>query len=62
MKKTAIIIQKRIQVEKNINLKERIKEHENDGEKSRKIKKITSLSKHMKTADHSSAWDDIRII
>ena len=43
-------------------MKERIKEQKNDGEKSRKDKKITSLSQHMKIAGHSSVWDDVRII
>ena len=39
-----------------------MKEHKNDGEKSRKGKKITGLSEHMKTTDHSPVWDDVRII
>ena len=43
-------------------LKERMKEHKDDGEKSRKDKKITGLSQHMKTTGHSPAWDDVRII
>ena len=43
-------------------LKERMKEHKNDGEKSRKDKKITGYSQHMKTTGHSTAWDDVRII
>ena len=36
-------------------LKERIKEHKDDGEKSRKDKKITGFSQHIKTTDHSLA-------
>ena len=43
-------------------LKERMKEHKDDGEKSRKDKKITGLSQHMKTTGYSPAWDDVRII
>ena len=43
-------------------LKERMKEHKDDGEKSREDKKITALSQHMKTTSHSPAWDDTRII
>ena len=43
-------------------LKERMKEHKDDGEKSRKDKKITALSQHMKTTSHSPAWDDTIII
>ena len=43
-------------------MKERIKEQKNDGEKSRKDKKITSLPQHIKTVGHSSVWDDVRII
>ena len=43
-------------------MKERIKEQKDDGEKSRKDKKITSLSQHMKTAGYFSLWDDVRII
>ena len=42
--------------------KERIKEHKDDGEKVRKNKKLTGLSRHMKTNGHSPAWDDVRII
>ena len=38
-------------------LKERMKEHKDDGEKTRKDK-ITDLSQHMKTTDHSPAWYD----
>ena len=33
-------------------LKERMKEHKYDGEKSREDKKITGLSQHMKTTGH----------
>ena len=43
-------------------LKERIKEHKDDGEKSRKDKKITGHSQHMKTIGNSPAWDDVTII
>ena len=43
-------------------LKERIKEHKDDGEKLRKDKKITGLSQHTKTTGHSPAWDNVRII
>ena len=43
-------------------LKERMKEHKDDGEKSRKNKKITGLSQHMKTTGHFPAWKDVRII
>ena len=39
-----------------------MKEHKDDGEKSRKDKKITGVSKHMKTTGHFSAWNDVRII
>ena len=42
-------------------LKEIIKEHKDDGEESRKDKKITGLPQHMKTTVHSPAWDDVRI-
>ena len=42
-------------------MKERMKEHKNGREKSRK-QKITGLSQHMKTTGHSPTWDDIRII
>ena len=42
--------------------KEWKKEHKNDGEKSRKDKKITGLSQHMKTTGHSPAWDEVRVI
>ena len=43
-------------------LKERMKEHNDNGEKSRKYKKVTGLLKHMKNTGHSIARDDIRII
>ena len=43
-------------------LKERMKVHEDDGEKSRKDKKITGLLHNMKTTGHSPAWDDVTII
>ena len=42
--------------------KERIKEHKDDGEKERKNKKLTGLSRHMKINGHSPEWDDVRII
>ena len=41
--------------------KERMKEQD-DGEKSQKDKKITGLSQQIKTIDHSTVWDDVRII
>ena len=43
-------------------LKGRMKEHKHDAEKSRKDKKITGLSRHMKTTGHSPGWNDVRII
>ena len=43
-------------------MKERIKEHKDDGEKLRKDKKITGLSQHMKTTGHSPPCDDVRIV
>ena len=43
-------------------LKERMKEHKDDGEKSQEDKKITGFSQHMKTTGHSRAQDDVRII
>ena len=43
-------------------LKERMKEHKNDGEKSPKDKKITGLSQHMETTSQSPAWNDVTII
>ena len=43
-------------------LKERIKEHKDDGEKSRKDEKITGLSQHVKTTGHNIAWDNVKII
>ena len=42
-------------------LKERMKEHKNDGEKSRKDKTITGLSQNMKTTGHFPAWDEVEI-
>ena len=39
-----------------------MKEHKNDGEKSRKDKKITGISQHMKTTGHAPAWNDVKII
>ena len=42
--------------------KERMKEHKDDGEKSQNDKKITGLSQQIKTIDHSTVWDDVRII
>ena len=36
-------------------LKERMKEHQDDGEKLRKDEKITGLSQHLKTTGHSPA-------
>ena len=42
--------------------KERMKEHKDDGEKSQKDEKITGLSQQIKTIDHSTVWDDVRII
>ena len=42
--------------------KERMKEQKDDGEKSQKDKKITGLSQQIKTIDHSTVWDDVRII
>ena len=42
--------------------KERMKEHKDDGEKTQKDKKITGLSQQIKTIDHSTVWDDVRII
>ena len=43
-------------------LKERMKEHNDDGEKSPKDKKITGISQHVKTTSHSPAWNDVRVI
>ena len=43
-------------------LKVKMKVHKDDGGKSRKNKKITGLSQHVKTTGHSPAWDDVRII
>ena len=39
-----------------------MKEHKNDGENSRKDKKVTGLLQNIKTTGHSSLRDDIRII
>ena len=39
-----------------------MKEHKGDGQKSRKDKKLTGLSQHMKTTGRSPARDDVRII
>ena len=36
-------------------LKERMKEHKDDGEKLRKHEEITGLSQHLKTTGHSLA-------
>ena len=43
-------------------LKERMKEHKDDGEKLPKNKKIIGPSLHMKTTGHSPTWDDVRIV
>ena len=43
-------------------LKERIKEHNNDGGKIRKDKKITGFSQLRKTTGIPPAWDEVRII
>ena len=43
-------------------VKERMKEHKNDGEKSRADKKITVLLQHIKTTGHSCMGDDVRIL
>ena len=43
-------------------LKERMKEHKDDGEKLRKHEEITGLSQHLKTTGHSLAWDDAKLI
>ena len=48
--------------ERGRKLKERMKEHKDDGEKSCEYKKITGLSHHMKITGYSAAWDDVRII
>ena len=42
--------------------KEKMKEHKDDGEKLQKDKRITGLSQQIKTTDHSTVWDDVRII
>ena len=36
--------------------------HKDDGEKPREDKKITGLSQHMRTTDHSPSSDDVGII
>ena len=43
-------------------LKERMKEHKDDGEKSRKDKTTTGISQHMKTSGHFPAWDNVRVM
>ena len=43
-------------------LKERMKEHKNDGERSRAGKKITVVLQHIKNTGHSRRWDDVRIL
>ena len=43
-------------------LKERMKEHKDDEEKSRKDKKMAGLSQLMKTTGHSPTWYEVRII
>ena len=43
-------------------LKERMKEHKDDGQILREDKEITGISQHMKTTGHSRVWDDVRII
>ena len=44
-------------------LKERMKEHKDDGEKLRKDKKkITGLSQLVRTTGHSLAWDNVKLI
>ena len=42
-------------------LKERMKQHKDDGQKSREDKEITGLSQHMKTTGHSPVANDVRI-
>ena len=39
-----------------------MKEDKDDGEESRKDKKITDLSQHIKATGHSLALDDVRTI
>ena len=53
---------KRYTSETDRQLKERVKEHKDNGEKSRKDKKTTCLSQHMKTTDYSPTSDDVRNI
>ena len=48
--------------ERGRKLKEKKKEHKDNGEKSQEDKKITGLSQHMRITDHSHARDDVRII
>ena len=43
-------------------MKERIEEHKNDGEKSRKVQKTAVFSPTYKTNGHSPVWDNIRNI
>ena len=43
-------------------LKERIKEHNDDGGKYQNNEKITGISQHMKTTGHFPPWDYVRII
>ena len=43
-------------------LKKRMKEHKDVGEKLLENKKITGLSQHIKTTDHSPKWDCVRIV
>ena len=58
MNYTAIIALKSIQVK----FKERMKEHKDDEEKSRKDKKITGISQNINTTGHSPVWDDVRVV
>ena len=48
--------------ERGRKFKERMKEHKDDGEKSREDKMITDPSWHMETTGHSPVWDDVGII
>ena len=43
-------------------LKERMKEHKDVGEKVRKDEKRNAHSQHIKTTDHSPAWNNVSII
>ena len=43
-------------------LKKRMKEHKDVGEKLLENKKITGLSQHIKTTNHSPTWDDVIIV